>query len=199
VAQGSCTSSLRVIPAVQKPGTMPLLLPVCRGLCHGIPSRFLPARAGRPGVVVPDALWAVAIGACCSSPNATQAAAAPVQALPKSPSPFRVSPVNPVALLVSRRSRRQSCSPLLRHPRRLLRHEAAAVTSTPRSISVPLLTVAMVAGSGWVISRPTVIPVAAPGDSSIAANVAGIFLRRMARRSMANASRPICWCGPWAR
>ena len=79
----SCTSSLRVIPAVQKPDTMRLLLSVCRGLYHGIPSRFLPARAGRPGVVVPDALWAVAIGACCSSPNATQAAAAPVQALHK--------------------------------------------------------------------------------------------------------------------
>src|SRR5215510_13507406 len=52
-----------------------------RGLCHGIPSRFLPARADRPGVGVPDALWAVAIGACCSSPNTTQAAAAPGQAL----------------------------------------------------------------------------------------------------------------------
>src|SRR2546426_396276 len=54
-----------------------------RGLCHGIPSRFLPARADRPGVVVPDTLWAVAIGACCSSPNDTQAAAAPIQALQK--------------------------------------------------------------------------------------------------------------------
>src|SRR2546430_14517743 len=58
--------------------------PTCvRGLCHGIPSRFLPARADRSGGVVPDALWAVAIGACCSSPKDTQAAAAPRQALQK--------------------------------------------------------------------------------------------------------------------
>src|SRR2546428_11797259 len=57
--------------------------PCVRGLCHGIPSRFLPARADRSGVVVPDALWAVAIGACCSSPKDTQAAAAPGQALQK--------------------------------------------------------------------------------------------------------------------
>src|SRR6266446_7039864 len=54
-----------------------------RGLCHGIPSRFLPTRADRPGVGVPDALWAVAIGACCRSPHATQAADAPVQVLQK--------------------------------------------------------------------------------------------------------------------
>src|SRR5215510_14114653 len=54
-----------------------------RGLCHGISSRFLPARADRPGVGVPDALWAVAIGACCSSPHDTQAAAAPGPALQK--------------------------------------------------------------------------------------------------------------------
>ena len=39
-----------------------------------------------------------------------------------------------------------SPSPL--HPRRFLRHEAAAVTSTPHIISVPIPTVAMVAGSG---------------------------------------------------
>src|SRR5262249_7349190 len=54
-----------------------------RGLCHGLPSRFLPARADRLGVGVTDALWAVAIGAFCSSPNAPQAAAVPGQALQK--------------------------------------------------------------------------------------------------------------------
>src|SRR5262249_27748824 len=54
-----------------------------RGLYHGIPSRFLPARADRPGVGVPDALGAVAIGAFCSSPKDTPAAAAPAQALQK--------------------------------------------------------------------------------------------------------------------
>ena len=39
------------------------------------------------------------------------------------------------------------CSHLLL-PRRFLRHEAAAVTSIPHIISVPIPTVAMVAGSG---------------------------------------------------
>ena len=42
------------------------LTPCVRGLCHGIPARFLPARTGRSGTVVPDALEAVAIGACGS-------------------------------------------------------------------------------------------------------------------------------------
>ena len=84
-------------------------------------------------------------------------------------------------------------------PRRFLRHEAAAVTSTPQIISVLIPTVAMVAGSGSAISRPTVIRVAVPGDSSIAAHVAGIFLRRMARRCMVNVSHPTSSCGRWAR
>src|SRR6266850_7082089 len=88
-------------------------------------------------------------------------------------------PSDPVAPLVSRRSRLPGCSPLLLHSRRFLRHEAAAVTSTPRVISVPIPTVAMGAGSGWAISRPTVIPVAVPGDSALAAHGTDIFLRRM--------------------
>src|SRR5205823_10171771 len=73
---GSCPSSLRVIPAVQKPVKM-LPSTICvRGHCHDIQPRFLPARTDRPGVGVPDALWAVAIGAYGSSPAATQAAEA---------------------------------------------------------------------------------------------------------------------------
>src|SRR5215510_13137052 len=48
----------------------------------------------------------------------------PDASTPKSASPFQVSPVNPLALLVSRRSRLPGCSPLLLHPRRFLRHEA---------------------------------------------------------------------------
>src|SRR5262249_4404421 len=81
--QGCCTCSLRVIPAVQKTRYNAPFTIFVRGLCHGIPSRFLPARADRSGVGVPDALWAVAIGACCSSPNASQAPDAPGQALQK--------------------------------------------------------------------------------------------------------------------
>ena len=52
----------------------------------------------------------------------------PGASTPKSPSPFRVSPVNLLALLVSRRLRFPGYSHLLLHPRRLLQHEAAAVT-----------------------------------------------------------------------
>ena len=70
----SCPSSVRVIPATQKPVKM-LSSTICvRGLCHGIPPRFLLARADRCSVVVPEALWAVAIGAYGSSPTDSQAA-----------------------------------------------------------------------------------------------------------------------------
>src|SRR5262249_59225811 len=69
-----CTCSLRVIPAVQKTRYNAPFTTSVRGLCHGIPSRFLPARADRPGVGVPDALWAVAIGAYGNSPTDTRAA-----------------------------------------------------------------------------------------------------------------------------
>ena len=90
-------------------------------------------------------------------------------------------------------------TPLLRHPRRFLRHEAAAVMSTPPIISVPIVTVAMVAGSGWAISRPTVIPAVDRGASCIARAAGAISKRPTARRCMASASRPTCWYGPWAR
>src|SRR6266567_6268635 len=77
----SCTSSVRVIPATPKPVKM-LPSTICvRGLCHGIQPRFLPARADRRSVGVPDALWAVAIGAYGSSPAAPQVADATPQTL----------------------------------------------------------------------------------------------------------------------
>src|SRR5262249_31431887 len=53
-----CTCSLRVIPGVQKTRYNAPFTTSARGLCHGIPSRFLPARADRPGVGVPETLWA---------------------------------------------------------------------------------------------------------------------------------------------
>src|SRR5439155_9810845 len=74
--RGSCTSSLRVNPAARKSSTMSPFTTGVRGLCHDIPSRFLPARADRCNVGVPDALWAVAIGAYGSSPADPQAAQA---------------------------------------------------------------------------------------------------------------------------
>src|SRR5205807_7063830 len=46
-------------------------------------SDTLTGLADRLGVGVPDALWAVAIGACCSAPHDTQAADAPGQVLQK--------------------------------------------------------------------------------------------------------------------
>src|SRR5207302_1521713 len=67
------------------------------------------------------------------------------------------------------------CSHLLLHPRRFLRHEAVAVTSTPPIISVPIVTVAMGAGSGWAISRLTVIPAVDRGANCIARAVGGYF------------------------
>jgi hypothetical protein len=73
----------RVIPKARESGTIPPFSTGVRGHCRDIPPRFLPARAHRPGVVVSDTLWAVAIGTCCRSPKDTQAAAAPMQALQK--------------------------------------------------------------------------------------------------------------------
>jgi hypothetical protein len=46
-----------------------------RGLCHGISSRVRSAQTARPGAVVPGAHEAVAIGACCSAPQAPHTAA----------------------------------------------------------------------------------------------------------------------------
>ena len=80
---GSCTCILRVIPNARESGTIPPFSTCVRGHCHDIQPRFLPARAHRPGVVVSDTLWPLAIGACCSAPRATQAADAPGQALHK--------------------------------------------------------------------------------------------------------------------
>ena len=42
-------------------------------------------------------------------------------------------------------------------------------------------------------------PSGVPGDSSLAAHVTDIFLRRMARRCMVNVSHLTGWCGRWAR
>src|SRR5438874_13812598 len=89
---GSCTCILRVIPNARESGTIPPLSTCVRGHCHDIQPRFLPARAHRPGVVVPDTLWPLAIGACGSSPNDAQAAAAPMQALPKAQALSRSHP-----------------------------------------------------------------------------------------------------------
>src|SRR5262250_63148 len=90
--RGSCTCILRVIPNARESGTIPPFSTCARGHCHDIQPRFLPARAHRPGVVVSDTLWPLAIGACCSSPHAPQAAAAPMQALPKAQALSRSHP-----------------------------------------------------------------------------------------------------------
>jgi len=84
-----CTCNLRVIPAVQKIRYNALFTTSVRGLCPGIPSRFLPARADRPGVGVPDALWAVAIGAYGSSPADPQAAQATPHPLQRAQTLYR--------------------------------------------------------------------------------------------------------------
>src|SRR5215831_15043142 len=42
---GSCTPLLRIIPLAQKPSTMPLLITLWRGLCHGLASFLLPTRS----------------------------------------------------------------------------------------------------------------------------------------------------------
>src|ERR687886_402550 len=52
-----------------------------RGLGHGSPPRFLPARAEGPGVGVSPALLGVASGARCRSTATTRARDAPTQPL----------------------------------------------------------------------------------------------------------------------
>src|SRR5438046_10389022 len=61
----------------------------------------------------------------------------------KKPKPFLGLTRKPCCAACEQVSRLQGCSPLLRHSRRCLRHEAAAVTSTHRSISVPISPVDM--------------------------------------------------------
>src|SRR5437867_10355796 len=70
-----------------------------RGLCHGIQPRFLPACADRPGVGVPDALRTVAIGARCSSTDATRASHATPQALVRPQTLYRPDPSAPLRRL----------------------------------------------------------------------------------------------------
>jgi hypothetical protein len=50
-------------------------------------------------------------------------------------------------------------------------------------------------GGGWARARPTVSPVAAPGDRSLAAPGAGMFLGRMARHGMGSGGHPLCSYG----
>ena len=90
-------------------------------------------------------------------------------------------------------------APMPPPPRRCLRHEAAAVTSTPPSIAVPIVPGARVAGSGWALARRTVIPAVDRGAHGLARAVEAFSKRPTAHRCMANASRPTCWYGPWAR
>ena len=73
-----------------------------------------------------------------SSTDTTHARDATYVNAPRRPNPFRVSPGNPLARLVSRQSEAPGSSHLLLHPRRFLRHEAVAVTSTPLDHSVPI-------------------------------------------------------------
>src|SRR5215471_5669680 len=56
----SCTSNLRLIRQPDRPGTIPSLLYLCEGFCHGLPSLFLPVDARRLGVAVYHAPLGVA-------------------------------------------------------------------------------------------------------------------------------------------
>src|SRR5712691_2365099 len=89
---GSCTCILRVIPNARESGTIPPFPTCVRGHCHDIQPRFLPARADRFGVGVPDALRAVAIGARCSSTDATHASHATPRALGRPQTLYRPDP-----------------------------------------------------------------------------------------------------------
>src|SRR5262249_55070867 len=131
----SCTRILRIIPEASIRGTIPPFQHEMRGRCYDSTPVFLPARADRLGVGIPDALRAVAVGARCRSTDTTQASHATPQALMR-PQPFlgptrkppcdaceegaaprREPPCAPPPLMVSTRGRRrqvdtsQQCCP----------------------------------------------------------------------------------------
>src|SRR4029450_10169283 len=55
VKSGWCTSSVRLIPTVRKPGTMPSLQSLYEGVLPWFPLFFLPIGTDCPGVAVPHA------------------------------------------------------------------------------------------------------------------------------------------------
>src|SRR5438445_9416822 len=88
----SCTRILRIIPEASIRGTIPPFQHEMRGRCYDSTPVFLPARADRLGVGIPDALRAVAVGARCSSTDTTQASHATPQALMCPPTLYRPDP-----------------------------------------------------------------------------------------------------------
>ena len=122
----------------------------------------------------------------------------PVSA-PATPSRFLASPTSPTVRPVSRRPRTQRPRHLPPHRHRSPPAGAARARSTPPASSAPIRTVPIMAGWAAAISRPTAIPAAAPGANGTAPPARAISWRPTARRCMASASPPTCWCGPWAR
>src|SRR4029453_271304 len=86
-----------------------------RGLCHGIESRCLPARADRPGVVVSHALLVVAIGARSRSTATTHARDATTQTLHSAPTLSGAHPQAPLRCLCTNDQRPQA-SPAVSSP-----------------------------------------------------------------------------------
>src|SRR5215468_3618685 len=89
---GSCPRILRIIPEASLRGTIPPFQHEMRGRCYDSTPVFLPARADRLGVGIPDALRAVAVGARCRSTDTTHASHATPQALMRPPTLYRPDP-----------------------------------------------------------------------------------------------------------
>src|SRR6266446_6591338 len=94
---------------------------------------------------------------------------------------FLASPASPPVPPVSRPTRTHPSRPVARHPASCPRGDGRA-RWIPRSISVPVPPVRMVAGATWAISRPTVIPAVDCGASCIARAAGAIAKKPTARR-----------------
>jgi hypothetical protein len=76
----SCTSSLRLIPATYKLGTMPSFQHLYEGVLPWSPISFFPVGAGRSGVAVPHAPVGVVKRPCHDATDPTSPHTIPAQA-----------------------------------------------------------------------------------------------------------------------
>jgi len=121
----SCTSPPRIILSIQESGTMPSLHHHLRGHCHGTNPLFLPARARCTGVVLPDALLAVAQRLRCPSPADRAIQAIPTPTLqhaqtvcePDAQAPWALCEQEPMETAPAPLVRPDPLSPTHRRPR----------------------------------------------------------------------------------
>jgi len=190
----SCTSSLRLIPAVGKPGKISFQH-LYEGVLPWFPSLFLPVGARRPGVGVPHAPWGVAKRLCYGSPDTTSphATTAPAQREPK---PFAGLTARPPCA---------ACEQAHEHGPQppgcpATPHRAHARPPAPGGHVVALLPEPGLCLSGWVgwgnlRAMPSQWRSLAAG--CCVWSVVAPFSRPSGRSCTGSVRRPSSWCASW--